>query len=85
MRRKSVVPAVTTRAKTSAMTCVHVTIAPKSSKRWVDVGSWSTRTNAPPAGARQAMTPSRMRARPSVPIIFTSGSRLANAGPSTIP
>ena len=51
----------------------------------VDVGSWSTRTNAPPAGARQAITPSRISARPSVPIIFTSGSRPANAGPSTMP
>ena len=41
--------------------------------------------NAPPIGARHAISPSRISARPSVPIIFTSGSRRAKAGPKTIP
>ena len=67
------------------MICVQFTIAPKSSKRWFVVGSVSTRTTAPPTGARQAMSPSRIRASPSVPIILTSGSRAAKAGPKTIP
>ena len=74
MRRKAVVPRREGESRsTSEITCVQFTTAPKSVKRWFVVGSVSTRTNAPPAGARQAIRPSRIRASPSVPIILTSG------------
>ena len=46
----------------------------------VELGSGRKRANAPPTGARHAIIPSRISARPSVPIIFTSGSRAREGG-----
>ena len=67
------------------MICVQFTNAPKSVNVWLELGSGRNRTNAPPTGARQAISPSRISASPSVPIILTSGSRAAKAGPNSTP
>ena len=85
-RRKSAVPTVTKIVKPSAMSCVPLTRASRKStwKPQLVVGMISDRANVP-AGQIQYMSPSRMRARPSVPIAFTSGSRAAKAGPNTVP
>ena len=83
--RNAVVTAVSTSANARAITCVQFTNAPNSVKVWLELGSGRNRANAPPTGARQAMIPSRIRARPSVPIILTSGSRAAKAGPKSSP
>ena len=84
-RRKAVVTAVSTTANASAMTCVQFTNAPNRVNVWLELGSGRKRANAPPTGARQAISPSRMSASPSVPIILTSGSRAAKAGPKSSP
>ena len=78
-------PTVSTIAKTSAMTCVQLTMVPKSPKRCSVVGSVRKRANAPPLGARHDISPSRISSSASVPIILTSGSRAAKAGPNTTP
>ena len=67
------------------MIWVHVTVAPEMRYVQSDVGRCKIRTDAAIGGARQAMIPSRISARPSVPIIFTSGSRPAKAGPKMTP
>ena len=78
-------PTVIAIASPIAMICVHVTTTPATVNVQLELFSVRMRTVDASTGERHAISPSRISASPSVPIIFTSGSRRAKAGPNTRP
>ena len=67
------------------MTWVVVTLICPTVKPWLSVGSVIERDAPPLEVHSRSITPSRISVRPSVAVALTSGSRLASAGPKTIP
>ena len=84
-RRKHAVATVIRKPSTSAITFVHSTRIPATVNVSLSVGNEIERDAPPLEVHNRSITPSRISVSPSVAVALTSGSRLARAGPNTIP